>query len=115
MDEREFYEERTELKVHSLLCPHCNQQNDYELHWLVRRKRSQAPRGCDEMDRARFAKAKSYMLRRDDVLGCKNIRCRKRFEITGLQSVADLETTPQGNAEDRAARIRAAFGRRTLG
>jgi hypothetical protein len=52
------------------------------------------------------------MVRRDDMLGCKNVRCRKRFEITGLQSVADLQAAPTGTAEDRAARIRAAFGRK---
>ena len=44
----------------------------------------------DERDRARFAKAQSYMVRRDDMLGCKNIRCRKRFEVAGIQSVAFL-------------------------
>jgi hypothetical protein len=115
MDEREFFEERTEQKKHNLVCPHCSQPNEYELNWLVRRKRAQLPRGADEMDRARFAKAQSYMVRRDDMLGCKNIRCRKRFEITGLQSVADLQTVPTGSAEDRAARIKAAFGRRSGG
>jgi sarcosine oxidase delta subunit len=115
MDERDFFEERTEQKVHTMVCPHCNQPNEYELNWLVRRKRAQIPRGADEMDRARFAKAQSYMVRRDDMLGCKNIRCRKRFEITGLQSVADLQAVPTGSAEDRAARIRAAFGRKTAG
>jgi hypothetical protein len=31
------------------------------------------------------------MLRRDDMLMCKNMRCRKRFEITGVQSVAFLQ------------------------
>jgi hypothetical protein len=110
MDEREFFEERTEQKKHTMVCPHCNQPGEYELNWLVRRKRAQLPRAADEMDRARFAKAQSYMVRRDDMLGCKNVRCRKRFEITGLQSVADLQAAPTGTAEDRAARIRAAFG-----
>jgi hypothetical protein len=27
------------------------------------------------------------MLRRDDFVQCKNLRCRKRFEISGIQSV----------------------------
>jgi len=49
------------------------------------------PRHADERDRARFAKAKSYMLRKDDVMGCKNVRCRKRFDITSLQSVVFTE------------------------
>jgi hypothetical protein len=115
MEEREFYEERTEQKTHTLTCPHCGQPGAYELSWLVRRKRAQAPRGADDRDRARFAKAQSYMVRRDDLVGCKNIRCRKRFEVTGIQSVADLQEVVVGSAENRAERIRAAFGRRTLG
>jgi hypothetical protein len=48
------------------------------------------PRGADERDRARFAKAQSYMVRRDDKLACANVRCRKPFEITQLQSLAFL-------------------------
>jgi hypothetical protein len=30
------------------------------------------------------------MVRKDDTVGCKNIRCRKRFEVSSLQSVAFL-------------------------
>ena len=58
--------------------------------WVVRRKRAQLPRNADERDRARFAKAQSYMVRRDDKLACANVRCRKPFEITSLQSLAFL-------------------------
>ena len=58
--------------------------------WVVRRKRAQLPRGADERDRARFNKAQSYMVRRDDKLACANIRCRKPFEINQLQSLAFL-------------------------
>jgi hypothetical protein len=115
MDEREFFEERTEQKTHILTCPHCSQQAEYVLSWTVRRKRAQLPRGADELDRAKFAKAQSYMVRKDDLLGCKNIRCRKRFEVTGVQSVAELrEAGGAVPAGDREQRIRAAFGRRTL-
>ena len=81
----------------------------------MRRKKQQVPRGADERDRARFAKAQSYMVRRDDLVGCKNIRCRKRFEVTGIQSVADLQEAVAAPAENRAERIKAAFGRRNLG
>ena len=115
MDEREFYEERTEQKVHTLTCPHCGQEGEYPVSWLIRRKRAQVPRGASELDRAKFAKAQSYMVRRDDVLGCKNIRCRKRFEVTSLQSVAELQDTVVKHGADRADRLRAAFGRRNLG
>jgi hypothetical protein len=57
---------------------------------VVRRKRAQLPRGADERDRAKFAKAQSYMVRRDEKLSCANLRCRKPFEISSLQSVAFL-------------------------
>ncbi len=58
--------------------------------WCAPRRRTLPPR-ADERDRAKFAKAQSYMLRRDDMMMCKNMRCRKRFEITGVQSVAFLD------------------------
>lgn len=90
MEERDFFEERAEQRKHPMTCPHCGQQNEYELGWLVRRKRAQLPRGADDRDRARFSKAQSYMVRRDDMVGCKNIRCRKRFDVAGVQSVAFL-------------------------
>jgi len=91
MEEREFFDERTEKKNHNLTCPHCRQAGDYEVNWLVRTKKKQLPGRADERDRARFAKARTYLLRKDDMLACKNMRCRKRFEISGLQSVVFTE------------------------
>ena len=90
MEEREFFNETTEMRTHTLTCPKCGQAGDYKVTWVVRRKRNQLPRNADERDRARFAKAQSYMVRRDDKLACTNIRCRKPFEIAGLQSLAFL-------------------------
>ena len=58
MEEREFFNETTELRTHTLTCPKCGQA--------------------------------SYMVRRDDKLACANVRCRKPFEIAGLQSLAFL-------------------------
>jgi hypothetical protein len=115
MEERDFFDERPEMRNHTMTCPHCQQAGEYQLSWLVRRKKAALPRGADERDRARFAKAKTYMVRQDDLVGCKNIRCRKRFEVVGIQSVATEEDRPAGTAEDRAERIRAAFGRRSAG
>ena len=124
MEERDFFDERAENRTHLLTCPHCSVAGDYQLSWLVRRKKQQCPRGADERDRARFAKAQSYMVRRDDKVSCNNVRCRKAFEITGLQTVADLIDTsklpadhrekpaaPQAN--DREAALRARFARKT--
>src|SRR5580692_4885880 len=84
MEERDFFDERPEQRTHTMTCPHCGQPGEYQIGWLVRRKKAQLPRGADDRDRARFAKAQNYMVRRDDMLACKNIRCRKRFEIAGL-------------------------------
>lgn len=90
MEERDFFDERREQRNHTLTCPHCGQANEYPVGWVVRRKKTQLPRGADDRDRARFAKAQSYMVRTDDLVGCRNVRCRKRFEIAGIQSVAFL-------------------------
>jgi len=90
MEEREFFNETTEQRSHTLICPKCGKEGEYKVNWVVRRKRAQLPRGADERDRARFAKAQSYMVRRDDKLACANMRCRKPFEITQLQSLAFL-------------------------
>jgi len=91
MDEREFFDEKPEKKMASLSCPHCQQASEYEITWLVRTKKKQLPGRADDRDRAKFAKARSYMLRKDDMLACKNLRCRKRFEISGVQSVVFTE------------------------
>ena len=87
MEERDFFDERQDKKLASLNCPHCRQVNEYELIWLVRTKKRQLPPRADDRDRAKFAKARSYMLRKDDLMVCKNPRCRKRFEVSGVQSV----------------------------
>jgi hypothetical protein len=91
MEERDFYSERPETRKTTLTCPHCHQSAEYELGWLVRTKLRQLPSRADERDRAKFAKARSYMVRRDDLVACKNVRCRKRFEVSGVQSVAFLD------------------------
>lgn len=92
MDERDFFDEKAEQRTHTLTCPHCGQPGEYKLRWLVRTRKASLPRHADERDRARFAKAQSYMVRQDDMVACSNIRCRKRFEVTSLQSVAFLQS-----------------------
>jgi hypothetical protein len=86
MDERQFYNERQDTKNLTLVCPHCKQENSYPIRWVVRAKKKDLPRGAGEEDRKRFANARSYMVRVDELVACRNIRCRKRFELTG-QSV----------------------------
>ena len=91
MDERDFFDERQETRKHTLNCPHCHQAAEYDIAWTVRRKKKSLPPRADEHDRAKFAKAQSYMVRKDDLMGCKNVRCRKRFEVAGVQSVVFLD------------------------
>jgi hypothetical protein len=91
MQERDFFDESESSKPATLSCQHCHQTETYQVRWLVRTKKKTLRGAADEMDRTRFSKARSYMLRRDDLLQCKNPRCRKRFEISGLQSVVFLD------------------------
>jgi hypothetical protein len=91
MDERDFFDERQENRKHTLQCPHCHQSAEYDISWAVRRKKKSLPPRADDRDRAKFAKAQSYMVRKDDLMGCKNVRCRKRFEVAGVQSVVFLD------------------------
>ena len=87
MDERDFFNERQETKRASFSCPHCRERNDYDVRWLTRTRKQQLPRGANEMDKARFAKSRDYMVRIDDMMACKNVRCRRRFEVPNSQSV----------------------------
>ena len=88
MDERDFFDERPDKKPATLNCPHCHQPGEYEIQWLVRTTKKNLPPRADERDRARFAKAASYMVLMDDKANCKNMRCRKRFDISGIRTTA---------------------------
>jgi sarcosine oxidase delta subunit len=87
VEERDYFNESEQKYKASLNCPHCRQMAEYELRWAVRKKKDALPPRADERDRAKFAKFRSYMVRKDDVMNCSNPRCRKRFEISGIQSV----------------------------
>lgn len=88
MQERDYYLESPTTRTASLHCPFCRTQETYELKWLLRKKKDRLPPGGNEQDKAKFAKAQSYMLLLDDKVACKNVRCRKPFEISGVNSIA---------------------------
>jgi hypothetical protein len=90
MEERAFYRESEATKPITLNCPFCRTPDTYDLRWVVRKKIDRLPGGADERDRARFAKAASYMVLLDDKAVCKNMRCRKRFDISGVKTTAFL-------------------------
>lgn len=90
MDERAYYNESQATKPATLNCPYCRTSDTYELRWLVRKKKDRLPPGGDERDRARFQKSLSYMVLLDDKVMCKNMRCRKRFDVSGIKTTAFL-------------------------
>ncbi len=92
MDERNFYTEKQETKNLTLTCPSCRKEDTYPIRWVVRTKKNELPRGAGEEDQKRFANARSYMVRVDEMVACR--KCRKRFELTGQSVVLVSSTGP---------------------
>ena len=90
MDERAYFVESQTSKTATLQCPYCRTTESYELRWMLRKKKDRLPPGADERDRARFQKSQSYMVLLEDKVACKNLRCRKRFDISGVKTMAFL-------------------------
>ena len=88
MEERAYYNESQTTKPATLNCPYCRTADTYELRWMVRKKKDRLPGGADERDRAKFGKFQSYMVLLDDKAACKNLRCRKSFDISGVKTTA---------------------------
>ncbi len=97
MDERQFYDERQETKTLALMCPSCRREDNYPIRWVARTKKKQLPRGAGKEDRERFEKARSYMVRIDEMVACR--KCRKRFELTG-QSVVLISDSAAAQGAD---------------
>jgi len=87
MQESDYFNEKQETKRATFSCPYCRERGEYEVRWLKRTKKPAPPRGGNEQDRVRWQKSRDYMVRMDDMLSCRNVRCRKRFEIPSSQSV----------------------------
>jgi len=81
MDERKFYDEKEETKQIPVMCPFCRTESMQPIRWMVRTKKAQLPKGANEEERAHYAKARSYMVRVDNLVACR--KCRKRIELTG--------------------------------
>jgi hypothetical protein len=89
MDERDFFLEARTRKPAMLQCPFCRSNGEYALEWMVRKKRTNINLDrLDERDRARFEKAASYMVLLDDMVTCGQQSCRRRFEISGVKTMA---------------------------
>jgi hypothetical protein len=90
LEEREYFSEKDEVKLHHLECPSCHRTHEFKIRWRIRTKKKALPRNASDDDRARFRAARDYMVRLDDVVNCPTPRCGKRIEISSLQSVVFL-------------------------
>lgn len=109
LDERAFFSEKPELRAGRYQCPRCRRTGDYSIRWVRRFRKDRLPPGADDVDRAKFAKLRDYLLRLDDEVTCKS--CGRRFEIPSQQSLmflSQLEGLP--NEEDLEREIDAAAG-----
>jgi hypothetical protein len=88
VDEKAFYRESQVTKAAKLNCSYCRSVEEYQLRWLERKKIAALPRHADERDRAKFAKAQSYLVLLDDKIACK--KCRRMFDISGIKTTAFL-------------------------
>ena len=109
LDERALFNDRQETRPGRFQCPRCKRTNEYSIRWTRRTKKDRLPPGADDVDRAKFAKLRDYVLRLDDEVTCKT--CGKRFEIPShqsLQFVDQLAGLP--NDEELEKEIAAAAG-----
>ena len=101
-DESAFFSEKPETRPAKYQCPKCRRTGDYQVRWVRRSKKDRLPPGGDEVDREKFAKLRSYLLRLDDEVTCK--ACGKRFEIASQHSlmfVDQLGGLPNADALER--------------
>ena len=94
LNERDCFVEKAEMKAMSLACPQCRHRGDYQVRWVRRTKKGQAPRGIDARDRGMFDKLRDHLFRVDDFVNCA--RCRRRFEIPSHQTMIFIESGGTG-------------------
>jgi hypothetical protein len=89
LDERAFFNEKSETRPGRFACPKCRRSHDYTIRWVRRVKKDRLPQGAGDQDRAKFAKLRDYLLRLDDEVVCKS--CGKKFEIPSQQSMVFVD------------------------
>jgi hypothetical protein len=89
LDERALFNERPESRPGKFQCPKCHRTNDYTVRWVRRTKKDRLPPGTDDVDRAKFAKLRDYLLRLDDEVTCK--ACGRKFEIPSQHSLVFVD------------------------
>lgn len=101
MRESDFFNETDVKKETNLNCPFCRQTFCYRVRWRQRLKKEHLPRMISPENHQRFVKARSYLIRLDDTVRCRNSHCAKQFEIASLQTVTFLysETAASTNPQ----------------
>jgi ssDNA-binding Zn-finger/Zn-ribbon topoisomerase 1 len=89
LDERAFFTDKPETRQGRYACPKCRRTSDYSIRWVRRSKKDRLPPGADDVDRAKFAKLRNYLLRLDDEVTCKT--CGRKFEIPSQQSMVFVD------------------------
>jgi DNA-directed RNA polymerase subunit RPC12/RpoP len=89
LDERAFFTEKPETRPGRYQCPRCKRTNEYPIRWVRRTRRDRPPSNADDVDRAKFAKLRDYVLRVDDEVTCKT--CGKKFEIPSMNSLVFVD------------------------
>lgn len=87
MKERDFFNEKREMKKAVYTCPKCGQSQTFEIQWMRRIKKNKPPHGVSQDEMAKFRSAQNYMIRIDDRLTCKNNQCRFTFDIPDSKSI----------------------------
>ncbi|MDP6579894.1 MAG: hypothetical protein QF681_04480 [Vicinamibacterales bacterium] len=98
--EREFFNEKQELKPAMFTCPKCRHRAEYQVRWIRRLKKDRPPQGADAQDHEMHRKLRDCMVRVDEMLSCQ--KCRRRFEIPSQQSVVffDRDAAQNSSAAD---------------
>ena len=89
LDERAFFNEKSETRQGRYTCPKRRRGGDYTIRWVRRMKKDRLPPNARDEDRAKFAKLRDYLLRLDDEVVCKS--CGKKFEIPSQQSMVFVD------------------------
>ncbi len=63
MHERDIFDEKQEIKTANYSCPNCRERSDYEVRWMKRTKKKNAPRNLNQNDLARQLSVSRPILR----------------------------------------------------
>ncbi|HEX2281157.1 MAG TPA: hypothetical protein VHG52_05270, partial [Thermomicrobiales bacterium] len=89
LDERAFFNEKPETRPGSFQCPKCRRTSEYPIRWVRRTKKDRPPAGASDVDKAKFAKLRDYLLRLDDNVVCKT--CGRKFDIPSQHSLVFVD------------------------